>query len=96
MKKMVCMKLNTNCRIRALNAPLHLIIENLKYITMKHFCKYLIDNKKLLFEISNSKDSFNIILWHKDITVFWYRISHTSRYFEFEILGKNLIYFKRK
>ncbi len=51
---------------------------------MKQFCKYF-EKRKLLLEISNSKDSFNIVLWRGDNSVFWWRKSHTCNYFEFTI-----------
>jgi hypothetical protein len=49
---------------------------------------------KWLLQYENDKYSFNILAFYKERTLFWIRRSKSSRYCEFEVMGKNLIYFK--
>lgn len=53
---------------------------------MKKFCKY-IEKSKLLIEISNTKDSFNFLIWIGNYNIFWYRKSYSFKYKEILIFN---------
>jgi hypothetical protein len=56
----------------------------------------VLEKGKWLFQIEDTKSSFDILLHYGDKELFWYRIGRTGRYFELLILGRKILGWKSK
>jgi hypothetical protein len=58
---------------------------------MKDFCKY-IENRWLLLQVEKTDTSFDILIYHKDYLLFWWRNCFKYKYFELILFNKKIIY----